>query len=106
MKRLALALFSFILPLSAQKTVVEIPENMVRTEPITENLANMKLSFGASPGPVVRPTEVKNDFLLSYKGVAIGDEVAIDKKTCLLPKFEELSPWAATPPSTKRPATS
>ena len=74
MKRLALALLRFILPLSAQKTFVEIPENMVRTEPITENLANMKLSFGASPGPVVRPTEVKNDFLLSYKGVGIGDE--------------------------------
>ena len=80
MKRLALALLSFVLPLSAQKTIVEIPENMVRTEPITENLANMKLSFGASPGPVVRPTEVKNDFLLSYKGVGIGDEVTIDKK--------------------------
>ena len=80
MKRLALALLSFTLPLSAQKTFVEVPENMVRTDPITENLANMKLSFGASPGPVVRPTEVKNDFLLSYKGVAIGDEVTIDKK--------------------------
>ena len=52
---------------------------MVRTEPIQENLANLKLSFGASPGPVVRPTDVKNDFLVSYRGVGIGDEVAIDK---------------------------
>ena len=52
MKSTALALLSFTLPLSAQKTFLEIPENnMVRTEPITENLANMKLSFGASPGP-------------------------------------------------------
>ena len=42
MKRLALALLSFILPLSAQKTFVEVPENMVRTEPITENLAIAK----------------------------------------------------------------
>ena len=25
---------------------------MVRTEPVRENLANLKLSFGASPGPV------------------------------------------------------
>ena len=32
MKRLALALLSFVLPLSAQKTFVEVPENMVRTE--------------------------------------------------------------------------
>jgi len=52
---------------------------MVRTEPVRENLANLKLSFGASPGPVVRPTEVKNDFLLAYRGVGIGDDVAIDK---------------------------
>ena len=52
---------------------------MVRTEPLTEVLSNMKLSFGASPGPVVRPTEVKNDFLLAYRGVGIGDDVAIDK---------------------------
>ena len=87
LKASPLALLSLLcLPLSlrSQKTLLDIPdieaENMVRTDPITENLANMKLSFGASPGPVVRPTEVKNDFLLSYKGVAIGDEVTIDKK--------------------------
>ena len=47
MRRLALALLSFILPLSAQKTFVEIPENMVRTEPITENLPR---------SPIVRST--------------------------------------------------
>ena len=28
---------------------------------------------------VVRPTQTKNDFLLAYRGVAIGDDVAIDK---------------------------
>ena len=49
---------------------------MVRTNPLTEVLSNMKLSFGASPGPVVRPTEVKNDFLLAYRGVGLGDDVA------------------------------
>ena len=38
MKRLALALLNFILPLSAQKTFVEVPENMVRTEPILRRL--------------------------------------------------------------------
>ena len=34
MKSIALALLSFILPLSAQKTFVEVPENMVRTDPM------------------------------------------------------------------------
>ena len=61
-----LSLLSLPLSLRSQKATLEIPDNMVRTDPITENLANMKLSFGASPGPVVQPTEVKNDFLLSY----------------------------------------
>ena len=45
---------------------------MVRTDPITENLANMKLSFGASPGPVVQPTEVKNDFAGREKNLPRG----------------------------------
>ena len=77
LKASPLALLSLLcLPLSlrSQKTLLDIPdieaENMVRTDPITENLANMKLSFGASPGPVVRPTEVKNDFLLSWRILA------------------------------------
>ena len=40
MKSIALALLSFILPLSAQKTFVDVPENMVRTEPITADLVS------------------------------------------------------------------
>ena len=39
-------------------------------------------STGGSTGrraQVVRPTQTKNDFLLAYRGVAIGDDVAIDK---------------------------
>ena len=72
---------------------------MVRTDPLTEVLSNMKLSFGASPGPVVRPTGTKNDFLLSYKGVGIGDEVAVDKNPPSPPRSKKRQePSWATPP--------
>ncbi|CAH0378359.1 unnamed protein product [Pelagomonas calceolata] len=78
---------------------------MVRTEPVRENLANLKLSFGASPGPVVRPTQTKNDFLLAYRGVAIGDDVAIDKgkKTGRVAQMlRKTRPSPPSPPRSKK----